>query len=157
MLRALVEPAQDYKLLQQIVQMFGTSRVFVNTSNCDMLHERAGAAPESVRCMQHSVERFSNADDLLSWCQGDTRLTWPAPVQWSVLSGLDPCGPTVSYSIGSRTGLGPEMPPMQRRVFATECDDIWCRSSIPSFQLSGCCHRRRLPGVQRTREPASAV
>ena len=66
MLRALVEPAQDYELLQRVGQMFGTSRVFVNTSNCDMLHERAGAAPESVRCMQHSVERFSNADDMLS-------------------------------------------------------------------------------------------
>ena len=51
MLRALVQPAEDYKLLQRIMHMFGTSRVFINTSNCDMLHERAGAVPESVRCV----------------------------------------------------------------------------------------------------------
>lgn len=48
-LRALVEPAQDYQELQKLVEYFGQDKTFTNTSNCDMLHQRAGSARERVR------------------------------------------------------------------------------------------------------------
>lgn len=38
MLRAQVTPARDYKLLNKLIRYFGAERVFVKTSNCDMLH-----------------------------------------------------------------------------------------------------------------------
>eukprot|EP01052_Picozoa_sp_SAG31_P016955 SAG31_NODE_1142_length_9696_cov_3.874232_9_plen_474_part_00 len=47
-LRALVEPAEDYRLLKKVIDYFGDEKVFVRTSNCDMLHVKAGF-PES-RC-----------------------------------------------------------------------------------------------------------
>mmetsp|Transcript_75921 Transcript_75921/g.216538 ORF Transcript_75921/g.216538 Transcript_75921/m.216538 type:complete len:229 (-) Transcript_75921:267-953(-) len=57
MLRALVEPAEDYRLLQRLVDYFGPSNVFVVTSNCDMLHERAGTPAENVLEIHGSLGR----------------------------------------------------------------------------------------------------
>ena len=41
-LRSVVEPAEDYNILNTIMARFGKKRTFVKTSNCDMLHERSG-------------------------------------------------------------------------------------------------------------------
>jgi NAD-dependent SIR2 family protein deacetylase len=49
-MRALqVEPAEDYRSLGRLANFFGEDKVFVRTSNCDMLHERAGL-PRASRC-----------------------------------------------------------------------------------------------------------
>lgn len=48
MLRALVEPADDYQQLNKIIDSFGTERVFALTSNCDMLHVTAGLPKENI-------------------------------------------------------------------------------------------------------------
>lgn len=47
-LRALVQPAEDYQLLEKIIAAFGTERVFAVTSNCDMLHASAGLSEENI-------------------------------------------------------------------------------------------------------------
>ena len=56
-LRALVAPAEDYRLLQQVISFFGPKNVFVTTSNCDMLHERSGTPPEDVFEIHGSLGR----------------------------------------------------------------------------------------------------
>jgi NAD-dependent SIR2 family protein deacetylase len=48
MLRALVTPAEDYRLLGLITRYFGDDKTFVVTSNCDMLHVLSGALPKRV-------------------------------------------------------------------------------------------------------------
>lgn len=48
MLRALVQPAEDYQQLNKIIAAFGTDRVFALTSNCDMLHVSAGLPEENI-------------------------------------------------------------------------------------------------------------
>lgn len=44
-------------LLQRLVDYFGPSNVFVVTSNCDMLHERAGTPAENVLEIHGSLGR----------------------------------------------------------------------------------------------------
>lgn len=56
-LRALVKPAQDYTLLQHLTDYFGPEHVFVKTSNCDMLHVKAGVHPDSVLEIHGSLGR----------------------------------------------------------------------------------------------------
>ena len=57
-LRALVEPAEDYKNLMKLLCYFGEENVFICTSNCDMLHERAGMSPERVLEIHGSLGRL---------------------------------------------------------------------------------------------------
>ena len=40
--RSVVTPAEDYTILNTIMERFGQDRTFVRTSNCDMLHELSG-------------------------------------------------------------------------------------------------------------------
>ena len=40
--RSVVEPAEDYNILNTIMGRFSKECTFVKTSNCDMLHERSG-------------------------------------------------------------------------------------------------------------------
>lgn len=47
-LRARVEPAEDYAMLNRLAQYFGNGRVFVKTSNCDMLHVLSGTNPSQI-------------------------------------------------------------------------------------------------------------
>jgi NAD-dependent SIR2 family protein deacetylase len=53
-LRARVSPADDYALLNQLSNYFG-SRVFVVTSNCDGLHVRAGTPPHQMQEIHGSL------------------------------------------------------------------------------------------------------
>lgn len=71
MLRALVEPAVDYQLLMKIVNFVGSEKVFVKTSNCDMLHERAGMPTEQVEEIHGSLGRLqcSGGGSNLPCCQ----------------------------------------------------------------------------------------
>jgi NAD-dependent SIR2 family protein deacetylase len=62
MLRALVKPAADYEALMQIVDYFGRDKVFVQTSNCDMLHERAGMSADAVFEIHGSLGRLQCSD-----------------------------------------------------------------------------------------------
>lgn len=55
MLRALKQPAEDYKLLGQIIEYFGKERVFVVTSNCDGLHEAAGVPAKQIKEIHGSL------------------------------------------------------------------------------------------------------
>jgi NAD-dependent SIR2 family protein deacetylase len=57
MLRALVEPAEDYRVLNAIVKYFGVEKTFVETSNCDMLHERSGIPADRVHEIHGSLGR----------------------------------------------------------------------------------------------------
>jgi len=57
-LRAVVTPAEDYTLLQHLVDFFGDEKVFVKTSNCDMLHVQAGTSPDSVLEIHGSLGRL---------------------------------------------------------------------------------------------------
>ena len=54
-LRALVDPADDYRFLNKIIEHVGIERSFVVTSNCDMLHVRAGAHEARVREIHGSL------------------------------------------------------------------------------------------------------
>jgi NAD-dependent SIR2 family protein deacetylase len=60
-LRALVEPAEDYRTLNKLVEFFGTERTFVQSSNCDMLHERAGMPASRVHEIHGSLGRLQCA------------------------------------------------------------------------------------------------
>ena len=57
-LRALVEPGSDYRDLSRIMALFGPDRVFVQTSNCDQLHVKAGLSPDSVLEVHGSLGRL---------------------------------------------------------------------------------------------------
>jgi NAD-dependent SIR2 family protein deacetylase len=63
MLRALVEPASDYVALMKLIDYFGRENVFVQTSNCDMLHERAGMSADAVYEIHGSLGRLQCADE----------------------------------------------------------------------------------------------
>ena len=70
MWRAFKEPAEDYKLLQELCETFGRDRVFVQTTNCDQLHLKAGTPPESIYELHGS----------LGWLQCSNKCTnsvWP--------------------------------------------------------------------------------
>lgn len=54
-LRARVEAAEDYTMLNRISQYFGSDKVFVVTSNCDMLHVKAGANPDQIKEIHGSL------------------------------------------------------------------------------------------------------
>lgn len=54
-LRARVEPAEDYRMLQRLSQYFGSDKVFIVTSNCDELHVKAGADPSNIRELHGSL------------------------------------------------------------------------------------------------------
>jgi len=58
MLRAIVEPAADYKLLMQLVATFEHDKVFIETSNCDSLHLRAGLHADSLHEIHGSLSRL---------------------------------------------------------------------------------------------------
>ena len=60
-LRALVTPAEDYRTLNKLVEFFGTERTFVQSSNCDMLHERAGMPANRVHEIHGSLGRLQCA------------------------------------------------------------------------------------------------
>ena len=55
MLRTLVQPAEDYKLLGRIIEYFGRERVFVVTSNCDGLHQAAGVPAKQIKEIHGSL------------------------------------------------------------------------------------------------------
>ena len=60
--RALVEPAADYTALGKLVEYFGPAdRTFVQTSNCDMLHELAGIHADQVQEIHGSLGRLQCA------------------------------------------------------------------------------------------------
>lgn len=54
-LRALVEPADDYQMLRRIGEYFGSNKVFVVTSNCDQLHLRSGTNPAFLKEIHGSL------------------------------------------------------------------------------------------------------
>jgi len=60
-LRALVEPGSDYRELGRIMAHFGPDRVFVQTSNCDQLHVKAGLSSDSVFEVHGSLGRLQCA------------------------------------------------------------------------------------------------
>ena len=57
-LRALVEPAEDYLLLMQLITWFGQENSFVITSNCDQLHEKSGMHEHQIQEIHGSLGRF---------------------------------------------------------------------------------------------------
>ena len=57
-LRALVEPAEDYRTLNALVEYFGVEKTFVVSSNCDMLHERSGIPADRVHEIHGSLGRL---------------------------------------------------------------------------------------------------
>ena len=62
MTRALVEPAGDYDALMRLVEYFGSpEKSFVRTSNCDMLHVRAGMPADRVEEIHGSLGRLQCA------------------------------------------------------------------------------------------------
>lgn len=46
--RARVDLAEDYTLLMNIINKFGMEKTFVQTSNCDMLHAKAGVPEDKI-------------------------------------------------------------------------------------------------------------
>jgi len=54
-LRAAVAPAVDYVELMRLVRFFGQGKVFVKTSNCDLLHVKAGGDPEALEEIHGSL------------------------------------------------------------------------------------------------------
>ena len=61
-LRAQVEPAEDYQSLGRLANFFGEDKVFVQTSNCDMLHERAGLPASRCHEIHGSLGRLQCSD-----------------------------------------------------------------------------------------------
>jgi NAD-dependent SIR2 family protein deacetylase len=67
-LRAMVTPANDYRQLSRLVDYFGEKKVFVQTSNCDQLHVKAGVNSDylyeihgslaRLQCSQPCCEKF---------------------------------------------------------------------------------------------------
>jgi NAD-dependent SIR2 family protein deacetylase len=60
-LRALVEPAADYRELRRLLDYFGPSRAFVETSNCDQLHAKAGLGHDALLEIHGSLGRLQCA------------------------------------------------------------------------------------------------
>jgi NAD-dependent SIR2 family protein deacetylase len=55
MLRANVSPGADYDLLMKLVAYFGKDRCFVQTSNCDFLHLKAGIESTAIEEIHGSL------------------------------------------------------------------------------------------------------
>jgi NAD-dependent SIR2 family protein deacetylase len=70
-LRARVEPGNDYKELGRLVDLFGSERVFVVTSNCDGLHESAGVSQDALYECHGSLARLQCSEP----CSNEM---WPA-------------------------------------------------------------------------------
>ena len=56
--RSVVEPAEDYNILNTIMGRFGKECTFVKTSNCDMLHERSGVDGNRIHEIHGSLGRL---------------------------------------------------------------------------------------------------
>lgn len=56
-LRAMVAPAEDYRLLNTLIEYFGRDRAFVTTSNCDMLHVLSGTSEQNIHEIHGSLGR----------------------------------------------------------------------------------------------------
>lgn len=61
-LRADVEPSQDYVQLMRIANWFGKGNYFITTSNCDQLHVKAGAPAESLYEIHGTVSKVQCAN-----------------------------------------------------------------------------------------------
>lgn len=57
-LRAIVEPADDYRQLSRLVKYFGEDKVFVETSNCDQLHVKSGVSQDNLLEIHGSLARL---------------------------------------------------------------------------------------------------
>ena len=83
-LRALVEPAADYALLHKIVDYFGgVERAFVQTSNVDGLHERAGMPADRIQEIHGCLGRLQCSRP----CCGTL---WPADAAFLARLRADP-------------------------------------------------------------------
>jgi len=56
--RSVVEPAEDYSILNTIMGRFSKECTFVKTSNCDMLHERSGVDGNRIHEIHGSLGRL---------------------------------------------------------------------------------------------------
>jgi NAD-dependent SIR2 family protein deacetylase len=102
-LRAMVTPADDYRLLQSIIQYFGEENVFVTTSNCDMLHVLSGTSPMRlheihgclgrVQCSNLCCDKLYPVDEVsagLSWIHSCTHVHIHTHIRMPIRSFIHP-------------------------------------------------------------------